>query len=352
MEARTNARVAVLTGLDRFEIENRDFSERPDAGMAVVRVRECGICGSDLKMAGGKHPILRPPLVLGHEFYGTVEALGAGQAPAGVAVGSEIVVFPPVGCGACYNCRRTRPYLCAEMRFVGGQLAGALADYVVAPMANLIPIDAAVPPEVRVLIEPLAVAVHAVNRGAVAAAERAVVIGAGPIGLFTALVLRHRAPDGRAPAVIDRVGERLELARTFGLADVIDARGENVPEAVRAHGRREGADVAFECVGSAAVAEQALELTCNGGRVVLVGIQPRELAIDGVLLQRGERSLIGVQMYDRDDFKTAMSMLADGIIPAALVPSLVRSFALEEIAAAFDVLRRGSVFKAVVRLSA
>lgn len=350
MGVRTSARVAVLTGLDRFEIEKRDFSQRPDPGMAMVRVRECGICGSDLKIAGGKHPILQPPLVLGHEFYGTVEAMGAGTPPDGVAAGSEVVVFPPLGCGKCYNCTRALPYLCEEMRFVGGQLAGALADYVVAPLANMIPIDLAVPAGVRVLIEPLAVAVHAVNRGAVVPGERAVVLGAGPIGLFTALVLRHRAQGG-AVAIVDRVRERLELARAFGVADVIDASSQNVLDAVRLHVRPEGADVAFECVGSATVAGQALELTCKGGRVVLVGIQPRELAMDGVALQRGERALIGVQMYERDDFRTAMRMLAEEIIPAPLVSSLVKTFALEEIAAAFEVLRKGSVFKAVVVLN-
>lgn len=352
MEGRAGARVAVLTGLDRFALEARDFSRRPDPGTAVIRVRECGICGSDLKMAAGKHPVLKPPLILGHEFYGTVEALGDGEPPSGVTEGAEVVVFPPVGCGRCYNCERGRPYLCEEMRFVGGQLAGALADYVLAPLANLIPIDPAVPRGVRVLIEPLAVAVHAADRGAVAARERAVVLGAGPIGLFTALVLRHRAPDDPAPAIVDRVRERLELARAFGLTGVIDGAGENVLEAVRRKLRPEGADVAFECVGSAAVTAEALELTCKGGRVILVGIQPRELPIDGVALQRGERALVGVQMYDREDFGTAMRMLVEGIIPPELAPALVKIFALEEIASAFDALRTGSVFKAVVRLDA
>src|SRR3954454_11103464 len=108
-------RVAKVGAPGAVALETRELDE-PDAGEAIVRVTECGLCGSDLKLYSGAHPKLRPPLLLGHEFHGTVETAGpAGEAP---DPGARVAVFPPVGCGHCHNCRLGQPHICARMTFI------------------------------------------------------------------------------------------------------------------------------------------------------------------------------------------------------------------------------------------
>jgi L-iditol 2-dehydrogenase len=334
-----NTRAARVSAPNTVALETRELDE-PGAGEAIVRVAECGLCGSDLKLYSGKHPKLRPPLLLGHEFHGTVEAAG-GDGP---AEGDRVAVFPPIGCGECHNCRLGQPHVCARMTFIGGEHPGGLGDFVRVPAANLIPMRDDVPEERRVFVEPLAVGVHAATRGAVGPDEEVLVVGAGPIGLFTALALRHQGVERIVLA--DMAADRLRLAERLGAGRTVQAG--DVAGFVREQVRPEGVDVAFDCVGGQATAEQALALTRNGGRAVLVGITPADLQVDGVVLQRGERALIGVQMYTRDDFRVAMEMLAAGVLPPS--ESLTRHFALDDVAAAFGELEAGrrDVLKLVV----
>lgn len=342
-----NAKVAVLTAPETLEVEERTVD--PGEGEVVVRVEECGICGSDLKMYSGKHPVLKPPLIMGHEFFGRVEAVGSGVSEGpGAEPGALVTIVPPIGCGHCYNCLRGWPHLCEQMVFIGGQLHGGLSELVPVPSANLLAVDPDIPAELRVLIEPLTVGVHAARRGAVVAQEQVLIIGAGPIGVFTALALRHRGVEGILLA--DLSDERLELARRLGAGKTVNSGRVELADYVRETVRPEGVDVAFECVGSQATATQALASTSKGGRAVLVGIAPPELSVDGVTLQRGERTLIGVQMYERDDFVQAMSILAAGAIEPT--PDLFEQFQLGDVSRAFSMLKQGPAasLKTVIRM--
>jgi threonine dehydrogenase-like Zn-dependent dehydrogenase len=328
-------RVAMVGSPGSIALESRELAA-PGDGEAIVRVAECGLCGSDLKLYSGRHPKLQPPLVLGHEFHGTVEA--------GARAGERVAVFPPVGCGRCHNCRRGEPHTCAEMTFVGGERQGGLSDLVTVPEANLLPMHPDVPADRRVFVEPLAVGVHAARRGDVRPDEEVLILGAGPIGLFTALALRHLGAERIVLA--DLAADRLALAERLGAGRTVDAG--DAADFVRDEVRPEGVDVAFDCVGGQATATDALGLTRNGGRAVLVGIAPRELTLDGVVLQRGERAVVGVQMYTRDDFTAAMEMLAAGALPPG--ETLTRHFPLDDVSTAFAELEAGrrDVLKLVV----
>ncbi|GAA0522930.1 alcohol dehydrogenase [Saccharopolyspora subtropica] len=280
-----------------------------------VRVRETGLCGSDVKMWSGGHAVLKPPMVLGHETWGVVEAVGTAVAAdhqRTLEPGTPVVVVPPRGCGSCYNCARDREQLCEHMRFVGAQIDGGMARFITVEPEHLLPIPPEVPPELRVLIEPLAVSVHAVHRAAARTDDQVVVLGAGPIGVFCALVLL--AEHVETVVIVDRSEQRLQLATLLGIPNCISSAGRSVREAVAGTIRPEGADVVLDCVGSQPTTTEALATTCRGGRTVLVGISPQELHVDGVALQRGERELVGVQMYQRRDFHQAMSLLASGLL--------------------------------------
>lgn len=341
----SNGRFALLDAPQSFAVGSRPIPV-PGPGEALLRVKDCGVCGSDLKMWAGTHAFLHPPLVLGHEVYGTVEAVGS--ADVSIAPGALAVVFPPVGCGTCFHCERGQEQLCADMTFYGGQLPGGLAEHVVVAESNLIEVPAGVPDDLRVLVEPLAVGVHAVARAAVEPGETAVVIGAGAIGLFTALAARHAGLE--QVLLVERSETRRRRAEACGLTTV-NADALPLRDAVAEHIRPEGADVVFECVGSQETIAAALAVTRKGGRAVIVGNAPPLLEVDGLELQRGDRSLVGVLMYERADFVTAMALLADGLLDCLPPESLVEWFTLDEAGAAFSASKQGTLhgLRAVVR---
>lgn len=338
-------RVAVLTSPQQFELR-RSEPPAPADGQVLVRVQECGICGSDLKMWAGTHAFMRPPIVMGHEVVGVVAASGGG---AQLAPGTPVALVPPVGCGRCFHCASGREQLCESMEFFGGQRLGGLADYVLAPGTHVFAVPEAIAPGLRVLIEPLAVAVHGVVRGAPESGERCAVIGGGAIGLFTALALRARGLDD--VIVAEPLAARRALIDQAGLT-AFDPSGTDLAAEIRARTRPEGADVVFECVGSGPTIAAALEAARKGGRAVVVGNAPPLLEIDGLALQRGDRTLVGVLMYDRSDFHTAMELLAGGLLDGLEQDALVARYQLERVGDAFEAAKTGRLeaLKAVIAL--
>jgi threonine dehydrogenase-like Zn-dependent dehydrogenase len=336
----SSGRFAMLIGPSEFALDRRDAGE-PSRGEALVRVHDCGVCGSDLKMWSGTHAFLRPPLLLGHEIYGRVESAEH------LEPGTNVVVFPAVGCGSCFHCLGGQAQLCADMVFHGGQLPGGLAEHMIVAETNLLPVPPGIPESQRVLIEPLAVGVHAVSRAAAETGECAVVIGGGAIGLFTALAARARGLD---VLLFELSAARRARAESLGLT-VADANGVRIRDVVADRVRPEGADVVFECVGSSETIAAALSATRKGGRAVVVGNAPASLEIDGLELQRGDRSLVGVLMYERRDFIAAMDLLAGGLLESLPESSLVQRFSLDDVGAAFTTSKNGTLtaLRAVVQ---
>jgi 2-desacetyl-2-hydroxyethyl bacteriochlorophyllide A dehydrogenase len=328
-------RVAKLESPETLVLETWE-KPTPDDGEILVRVKEVGICGSDLKMYRGLHPVLKPPMVLGHEVLGTVEDPGT----SGHTRGDVVLVFPPVGDGTCRSCRRGEPHLCDAMEVIGAQRTGGLAEFIRVPQENVFPVPAQVPDRLRVLIEPLAVGVHAADRAQATPQDECLVLGAGPVGLFTALALK-RAGAARV-VVADLKQSRLELAEELGLETI-----QSLPDAEAykaALGREDGVDIFMECVGANSAVDLGLEVTRKGGKVVLVGVEPERLMLSGPAMQRQERSVIGVQMYRQEDFATSAALLRDGIIPADLpIDRLFLSFPLQRAAEAFETTLAGNV---------
>jgi threonine dehydrogenase-like Zn-dependent dehydrogenase len=211
----------------------------------------------------------------------------------------------------------------------------------------LLPVPQGIPDLQRVLIEPLAVGVHAVARAQAESGETAVVLGSGAIGLFTALVAQARGLD---VLVIEPSAPRRARAALLGLP-AVDIGSSSVEQIVAELVRPEGADIVFECVGSGETISSALASTRKGGRAVVVGNAPPTLEIDGLALQRGDRSLVGVLMYERGDFIEAMDLLAGGLLTALPDSSLVQRFTLDDVGHAFTISKDGTLgaLRAVVQ---
>lgn len=334
-------RQAVLTAVEQVEVREV-VTPACGPGQVAVRVEACGICGSDLHMYRGHHPVFQPPVVMGHEFAGTIAAVGPGVPAA--RVGERVAVFPGVACGSCRNCRAGRYNVCPDWQIIGGHLPGGLADLVCVPAAGALPLPADLSPVAGAMVEVAAVGVHAVNRGRVEAGEPVAVLGAGPIGLMVAQVARSR---GAAVVMSDPVPGRRALAEQLGFAAVPPA---DLGAWAAERTGRDGLSAAFDCVGAQPAIDQGLQVIGRGGRMVLVGILAQTCTFPGQLVQRGERDLIGVQAYVPADFHTAVQLIRSGAVQAeSLVTHL---FPLAQVGEAFRAAAGGlpDVVKVMVQI--
>ena len=244
---------------------------QPDADEALIRVRAAAVCASDIHLWRDAFPCA-VPVILGHEFTGTVESIG--KDVANVAPGDAVVsVNNPDACGVCPACRDGHPNLCPEKRALGFKRDGCFADYVRVPSSLLHRVPAGVPALAATLAEPLAVAVHAVaDRGGVHAGQFVVVLGPGAIGLLAAQVARAEGADRVLVAGTDAdMAQRLPKARELGFAtcnvQTDDLRGR-VLELTGGH----GADVVIEASGAPPAVASAVDLVRRGGRIVASGL--------------------------------------------------------------------------------
>ena len=301
-------RALVFDGPGRLHLEDRP-DPVPGAGDAVVAIRASGICGSDVHGYLGSTGRRRPGVVMGHEATGVVTAVGDGVVT--VRPGDRVALRSILPCAVCDPCRHGRPNVCTQRQGLGMHLDGAYADAVRLPAAMLLPLHDRVAFEDGALIEPLAVAMHAVDITPRSLMDVVVIVGAGTIGLLT-LVVARLAGAGRV-MVTDRSAHRLAIARQLGADVVIDVGATDAVAAVMERTAGRGADVVFEAVGTGATAEQSVRAARLGGHVTWIGnSDPRvELGMQDVVTR--ELTLRGAYGFV-DEFERAATALAEGRI--------------------------------------
>jgi 2-desacetyl-2-hydroxyethyl bacteriochlorophyllide A dehydrogenase len=286
--------------------------ERPEpsaaAGQVVVEVAYCGICGSDLHFRDV--PALFPAgTVPGHEFSGSIAALGDGVS--GWSAGDRVCVLPFAQCGECAACRAGNEHVCpaaiANGVGLGTGRPGAYAERLVVDARMLFALPDAVDDQAGTLVEPVAVAVHAVARARPEKHDVLAVVGAGPIGLLSALV----AVDGGAEVVvISRNPARARRAASLGLVTLS-------PEEASARAATAPFAAVLECAGTGSAVALALELVAPLGRVVLVGVAPEPFSFDSLPVIFKEVEIGGSFIYRRADFDAAIVLLATRRLPGA-----------------------------------
>jgi threonine dehydrogenase-like Zn-dependent dehydrogenase len=303
----------------------------PGEGQVLLDVAYCGICGSDLHFRDVPE-LFAPGTVPGHEISARIAALG--QDVTGWAAGDRVSVLPFAQCGECELClagnEQVCPYAVANGVGLGTGRPGGYAEQMIADARMLFALPETVDDQSGTLVEPLAVAIRALARADVAPAEPVVVLGAGPIGLLTALVLRERGFERLA--LVSRNLARAEQARALGLPTLaLDAAGESLAATLG------GAPACvFECAGTPAAASLGLELLRPLGQLILVGIAIEPLALSAPVLVLKEAEIRGALTYRRSDFDEAIDLLARGRIPT---DTLITGIApLEETEAMFRAL--------------
>lgn len=324
-------------GPNQIESQEVSLPEIED-GDALVQVEACGFCGSDINIVAGTHPRARAPLTVGHELSGVIVQMRSSNTE--LKLGDRVTTFPLITCGVCHACTHGNSHVCRELRLFGFDVDGGMAEFAKLPVASLMKLPAEMPPRIGALIEPLAVAVHGVSRVALEHVETAVVLGAGPIGLLTALVARaHGVPK---VIVSDVLASRLELAESLGFEAV--PAGSLLSDHILAISDGNGVDVVFECAGHPSSARAMTALVRSRGVIVNLGVFKKPVEVDMQAVNFKEIEIVGSRVYRREDFQTAIDMAMD--LPLEKI--VTHAYSLQHVEAAFDQFLSGEVCKVII----
>lgn len=303
------------------------------SGQVLLRVAACGICGTDMHVYKGMPNAWSLPGVIGHELSGTV--VECAEDVTDIASGTAVTIQPLVHCGTCEFCLSGRTNLCRNIRLIGGELAGGFAEYVAVPASSVIPLPAGMPVEYGALAEPAATAVHAVGRLGGRKYERAIIFGAGAIGLLTLSVLREYA-DSILVSDIDDA--RLSTAMRLGADGVLHSSREDVAARALEISGGKRFDLAVDAAGFSTTRQQGFSLLASGGDFLFVALGDVKTEVDFMQLVTGEQRFFGTQCHTKEDFSLALKMIADGRID---YPQLVKQMPLSKGVEAFQNPRLG-----------
>ena len=262
-------KAAVLEGVKKISVVQDYRKPEPGDDEVLIKVEACGVCGTDFKLYKGDYSG-KLPVVLGHEYAGTVEKVGANVKE--IKPGDRVVADPNESCGACNYCRSAQSTFCSDMAAYGVLSDGGFAEYTIANKKGAYKIPDGLNAEIASFTEPVACAVHCIDRADIRIGQSVVIIGAGPMGQ---IILQMVKNTGASKIIhIDRHEWKLETAKKYGADEVINAAQTDAPARVRELTGGAGADVVIEAIGSAATFEQAFTLVKRGGRVVLFGFCP------------------------------------------------------------------------------
>jgi L-iditol 2-dehydrogenase len=328
-------KVARLHGRGDIQLHDEPVPE-PRVGETLVHVRAVGVCGSDLHWwtdAGIGDTQLSAPLVLGHEFAGITE------------VGERVAIDPAITCGVCEMCRQGRPNLCLRLAFAGhGEQDGAFREAVAWPSRCLHTLPDALSFEEGAMLEPLGVALHAVDLGGIRAGATVGVFGCGPIGLLVAQLAR--VSGAASILATDILPHRVEAAGAYGVHHPLLAAGSEGAARITEITHNRGVDVAFEAAGEQEAVDAAIAAAAPGGVVVLIGIPASDLT--SFRASEARRKELKIQLVRRmkNTYPRAISLVRNGAVD---VRSLVtHRYPLEDVGEAFSAAQARRGLKVVV----
>lgn len=309
------------------------------AGEVLVRVQRAGICGSDMHIYHGANPFAVYPRVIGHEFSGIVEAVGAGVET--VAVGDHVVVDPVVSCGRCYACRAGRTNVCGHLEVFGVHRDGGFRNRVAVPAANAIKVRDDLPFSIAALAEPLSIAANVLSRTGIGPDDIVLIYGAGTVGLTVVQVAKLY---GARCVIADLDDARLARAKEFGADVILNSTRVSIPDAVRDENDGLGPTVVIDGAGVPALLEEACRLASPAGRIGLLGFSPAPCNISQQEIVKKELTLVGSRLNRR-----LLPQVIDWIESGRLKPEklITQVFPAADAAEAFALIERdpGSTVK-------
>jgi 2-desacetyl-2-hydroxyethyl bacteriochlorophyllide A dehydrogenase len=289
-------------------LEDRPAPGEPAPGWALIAVSHVGICGTDYHIFEGKHPFLAYPRVMGHEVSGRVLRAGKGVA---LPEGQAVVVNPYIACGTCIACRKGKPNCCVAIKVLGVHTDGAMCEQILVPAKNLYPADELSMRDAAA-VEFLAIGAHAVRRSLAPGGSRALVTGAGPIGLGTAIFSRIA---GHQVTLLDMSRERLNFAgRELGFTSTIGPE-QPAADGVREATQGDGFDVVFDATGNTASIRSSFAHVAHGGVLVIVSVVKDEIGFSDPEFHKREMMAIGSRNATGEDFDLVADSIRAGLVP-------------------------------------
>ncbi|MFC1996189.1 zinc-binding dehydrogenase [Chloroflexota bacterium] len=319
---------AVMTAPGEILIHEIDVPQ-PGPGEVLLRIQRIGVCGSDVHVYHGVHPYTGYPVVQGHEYSASIEAIGPGVE--GFEYGEKVTSTPQIVCGVCKPCQRGDYHICDQLEVEGFQAPGCAQELWVTPAERIIHLPESFSFEQGALVEPVSVAVRAVSRAGSLEGRNVVIFGAGPIGNLVAQVARA---EGAQVLITDLSDYRLGIARECGLKATSNASNESLAKSVDRVFGPAGFDVAFECVGVEDTITTAIENIQKGGTIIVVGVFGEKPRLDLGLVQDRELNIHGTLMYQRHDYHRAVELIASGKV--ATQPLFSKHFPMDEYLAAYE----------------
>jgi L-gulonate 5-dehydrogenase len=313
-----------------LEVREVSLPEAPAAGEVLVRTVRAGICGSDVHIFHGSNPFARYPRIIGHEFAGTVEAVGAGVE--NVAPGDRVVVDPVVSCGHCYACRVGRSNVCSNLEVFGVHRDGGFRDRLTVPAFNCVKVPDSMPFEIAALAEPFSIAANVLSRTGVDASDTVLIYGAGTVGLT---VLQVAKLHGARCLIADVDAVRIERAKGFGADVTLHSREQSIPNMVARENDGLGPTVVIDAAGTPALLEEACRVASPAGRIGLLGFSPAPCNVSQQEIVKKELTLAGSRL-NRKLLPQVVTWLAEGKLKPA--DMITQTFPSRDAQAAFDLI--------------
>jgi threonine dehydrogenase-like Zn-dependent dehydrogenase len=335
---------AVTRSASSMELLEVPEPGEPGAGEVVLRPEVVGVCGSDVHLFLGRLD-QGLPRIQGHEISAVVDAVGPGVET--VRPGDRVAVWPVMACGRCYPCSIGRGNACANIAIIGAHVDGALQERLRVPASQVFAVgDMA--PAVTAFVEPASIGVRTVVRARVSAADRVVVLGAGPIGQAVCMAARDL---GAAVLMADVVPERLEHARAMGADEVVCGDAATVAGQLREWAGGDGVGVLIETTGVPAVVRSAMEITAPAGRLVLVALSHEDVSLPLGDFPIKELDVLGVSCCNAGEFAVAVDLVRRNQETVARL--ITDEFAFEQAPAALAYVADGSpeLMKAVISVA-
>jgi 2-desacetyl-2-hydroxyethyl bacteriochlorophyllide A dehydrogenase len=294
----------------------------PKSDEALIKVHRTGICGTDLHIASGNFPAPNLPLTLGHEFSGTVVELG--NQNSSLKIGDKVVADINIACGSCEFCRKGAKLFCPTVRQLGVHDAGALAEFVVAPIQNVYVLPTTISLDAAAYVEPLACAIHGQDRIGIRVGESILIIGGGPMGL--AHVALARLQGASKVIVSEPDAHRRGIAKQMGADITVDPLKENLAEILKIATDNIGPDVVIEAVGSIPTYEASVALVRRGGRILAYGAAPQDASMQlrPFDIYAKELTIVGSYAGTYDTWPRAINLIAAGRFNPALIVDTIR----------------------------
>ncbi|NLK74922.1 MAG: zinc-binding alcohol dehydrogenase family protein [Clostridiales bacterium] len=310
-------------------------------GEALLRIKYCGICGSDIATYTGNQPFATYPRIPGHEF--SAEIIEIDKNDLGLHEGMIVTANPYFNCGTCYSCRRGKVNCCEDNQTMGVQRDGSFSEFITMPIERIVDgkgLDA----KTLALIEPFSIGYHAINRGDLKKGDRVLVIGAGPIGIFAMISAKLK---GATVYIADVLDKRLKLAMDLGADGTINSKNENLRDRVKEITGNCGMDVCVEAAGLADTFLDCIDNVSFAGKIVLIGNGKKETTFNHSILLKKELDIYGSR-NSLNDFEPLIEIVSKGLVDISKLITDV--YSLADATKAFEALKNndGTMAKVLV----